>query len=219
MAGRAICGRVDLPIILDLLTDGGLGFSIVLSLPFQVGNFVHRAEFVLRIVMALKAPSHALVFVMEHDWHFTDVAVAADAGNPAADVDAVLEISVIRSFVDFHPLDWFAGFHAFLDDSEVGGIRFHVLVTVPAGGTRRHIGDAGLLHKTVAISAVHAHLAHVNFVRKGHRLIGLVTDTRVFLREIISHSCRHSASDKKEAYEQLQREEICPARKEIGHSE
>ena len=109
------------------------------------------------------------------------------AGNPRGDVHAVIEIRIVRRVVHLHPLDGLATVHAFFDQRNVRRIRFDVLVAIPTRAARRHIGVARLLHKTVAIPAIHSQLPRMNLMRKGDRLRGHVAHPGVLLREVVVH--------------------------------
>ena len=53
--------------------------------------------------MTLQAPSHALGFSMIDDLHVVDLAVASHAADAAIYVNGVVEVDVVRSFVDPNP--------------------------------------------------------------------------------------------------------------------
>ena len=219
MAGRAVFWSINLPVLLDFLADDGLVFAMILRLVFQVGDFSKRTQCLFWIAVTFQTPAHALIFMMPDNGHFADVTVATDAAHTTADVDAVVEVSVIRSFVNFHPLHRLAGFHAFFDSGQVWRICLHMLVAVPASGTGWHVGVTALLDKAVGITASHSQLANVNFVRKRHGLVWLIAHAGIFLREIIRHPCGDSSSNREESNQELKWKRICPARKEISHSE
>ena len=53
--------------------------------------------------MAFQAPSHAVGFSMVDDLHVVDLAVALHTANATIHVNGVVEVDVVRSFVDPNP--------------------------------------------------------------------------------------------------------------------
>lgn len=218
MAGSAVFRRIYLPVLLDLLAHHVLHFAVIFGLVFQIGDFRHRTQSRFWIAVTFQTPAHTLILVVEDHWHFRHITVTANAGNPAANVHAVVEVGVIRHLVDLHPLHGLACFHALLDGSQVRRIGLDVLVTVPTSGTRGHVGMTALLHETVAVTAIHTELPGVNFMRERHGLIRLISHPSILLGEIIRYPQRDASPNGKEGDKELQRKGISPAWKEISHS-
>ena len=53
--------------------------------------------------MAFQAPSHAVGFSMVDDLHVVDLAVALHTADAAIHVNGVVEVDVVRGFVDTNP--------------------------------------------------------------------------------------------------------------------
>lgn len=111
---------------------------------------------------------------MLHFIHLVDLAVAVDAGDPAADMDGVVEIDVIRRFVDLDPRDGLAGVEGLPDELQFRGILGHGRMAIHARGGCRDVGEPRLVDGVVAITTVNAQLVGVNGVRKRHGLLGLI---------------------------------------------
>ena len=73
--------------------------------------------------------------------------------------------------------------------------------------------------ETVTITAIHPELSNVNVMRKGHRLDRLISDARVFGRDVIPGRRGQSTNREDAADRELERQPIRPARKEIRHNE
>src|ERR1700720_1261391 len=71
--------------------------------------------------------------------------------------------------------------------------------------------------KAVAITAIHPELGHVDIVWKRHWLDRLITDPRIFWRDVIPRGRGQSADDQNSADRHLQRQPVAPAWKEICH--
>ena len=60
--------------------------------------------------MTLQAPSHALGFSMVDDLHVVDLAVASHAADAAIYVNGMVEVDVVRGFVDTNPRNRISAF-------------------------------------------------------------------------------------------------------------
>ena len=72
-------------------------------------------------------------------------------------------------------------------------------------------------NKTVAITAIHSELRHVNIVRERDRLDRLITHARVLRRDVIPGRAGQPADDYGAADGDLERQPVCPAWKKIRH--
>ena len=184
----------------------------------QVGNLVRRTHARGGIAMAVQAEAHAQRFGVIDLVHLVDRAMALDATDAAVDVDGMVEIDVIRHFVDLHPGDGLARRRAFPYQLQLGAVLQDLVVTVHAGRSGRDVGIPGLFHRAVAVAAIQAELVGMNRVRKGHRLNGLITDPRVFRREIVPHARRYRRAHQHRAQGYLKRKPIGPLWKNVRHS-
>ena len=93
--------------------------------------------------MASQAPFHLQTFLLVHDRHLIDRAVAGIAANALGDVNAVIEIDEVGELVDSRPLQRFAGAVAGADRLEQLGVGPDLRVAVHAGLRRRNSREAG----------------------------------------------------------------------------
>jgi len=114
MAPAAIDGRIHVPVVDEFfpkfpLRGAGRRF------PIQVGDLVEWTQMILRGSMALETPTHAVGLGVVDDFHVVDLTVAGDATDTSVYVNRMVEIDVIRSFVNPDPGDGIAGFPGFAD--------------------------------------------------------------------------------------------------------
>ena len=163
--------------------------------------------------MAIQTKTHAKRLGVLNHLHLVNLAMALIAGHPAVHMDGMVEINVVGNLVNLHPRDWRVVGRAVADDLQSRIIFEHLIMAVHAGGRAGQIGEPRFFHAVVAVTAVHAKLARVNLMRKGHRLDGLVTGTGVFGREI-NRDGRHDGSTTEHGDQaEHQRQTICPFRK------
>ena len=104
---------------------------------------------------------------------------------------AMVEIDIVRRFVDLDPLNRFSSLiglnHLLQFWTGRFDIAFAWAMAIEAGLIGRHVVVARTLDKRVAVAAVETELTSVHFVREWHRLSWLVANPCVFRREIIRH--------------------------------
>ena len=111
----------------------------VFGFPLEVKHLAEWPEVLLRILVAIKAPAHAVGLRMMHDSHFPHVAMTTGATYPSVDVCRVIKIDIIRSPVYTHPLHRLAVVTLIIlicsltDRFEFRAAALHMLMTVPAG--------------------------------------------------------------------------------------
>lgn len=136
--------------------------------------------------MAIQTPSHRLILVLVDDLHLINPTVTSNARDASIDVGRVVEINIVRESVNTNPIDRFAGSPAFSQWLKLGGIRMDRrplgsprstvgiqrfgAVAVDAGLRRRNLRVSGLIHRNVAVLAVHFQLACVQRMAKRNRL-------------------------------------------------
>ena len=89
--------------------------------------------------MAIQAERHAQRFGVINLLHLVDLAMAMHATDTAIHVDGMIEINVVRHFMDLHPRNRLAGLGAFPNQRQARVILEHLVVAVHAGGTGRHV--------------------------------------------------------------------------------
>lgn len=200
VAGRAARFRMHVEGFFQLLAevfgglDGAVGdiFFGVFVAVVEIVDFLKRAEMLLRCAVAIKAPAHGVRLGLIDDFHLVHVAVAALAGNPPVYVGGVIEIDVVWSLVDAHPLDRLAvvsgiiDIHRLVQWCQLRAILLHVLVAVPTGIAGRHVRVPGDIHEGMAITAIKTELINVNLMRKRNRLRRLIANHLSLGRRVVT---------------------------------
>lgn len=151
----------------------------------HVRHFFARPEVRLRVAVAVQAPAHAQGLRLVDVGHRVDAAVTRLASDARVDVSRVVEVNEVGKVVDFDPLDRFVGFgdvakklelRAFASERDFGGWFVRRSVAAETDRGRRDGGETGFFHGGMAITAVHAEIAGVDFVAVVDRLDGLIAD-------------------------------------------
>ena len=71
----------------------------------------------------------------------------------------------------------------------------------------------------MAITAIHAKLSGMETVIECNRLGGLIADSSVFRRGVVSDPSGYCAANHSKGYDQLDRNKVRPTRKNISHEE
>ena len=163
--------------------------------------------------MAIETETHAERFGVPHLVHLVNASVALDTTDAARDVDGVVEKNVIRHDVNLHPRNGLAGRRAFADGREARVVLQNLVVAIHARGRARDAGEPRLIHRVMAVAAIHAQLSRVNGMGKRHGLDRLVASTGVFGRAIVGDTGHHHAAHQRQQDANLQRQPVCPLRK------
>lgn len=139
--------------------------------PGQVVNFVARPDELLGRAMTIQAPPHVKGLSLPDQRHLVHPAVTARTADSFGDVDAVIEINIIRQIVNAVPLQRPAGCETFPDRLEHGRVRPNLGVARHAGVGARQTGKRRLLHCGMAVTAVDPIVADMMFVAERYRLI------------------------------------------------
>ncbi len=129
---------------------------------------------------------------MIDDFHFIHVAVAALAGNPAVHVRGVVEVNVIRSLMNPHPLDrlaviaWIVDVHGLVKRSQFRAVPLNVLMAVPASATGGNVRVTRDINEGMAVTAIQTQLIDVDFVGKWNWLGRLITHNGRLWRGVVS---------------------------------
>ena len=127
---------------------------VVAPSPIQVRDFVQGANLAGGVSMAFQTKRHAKRLCVIYLVHFVNRAVAFHAADAPIDVNGMIEIDVIRQFVDLHPRNGRAGTLAFAHQSQPRIFLKHLIVAVHANRSGRNVGKPGLFNGAVAITAV-----------------------------------------------------------------
>ncbi len=161
VAGSARGLGMNRELFLQLLTEIQGGFDSLIPGVFrdigiavmEIENFLKRTEVILRSPVTFEAPAHGLGLGLINHFHLIYIAVAALAGNPAVHMSGVIEIDVVGSLVNAHPLDGLAiiariiHIHGAMERSKFRTVFLNVLVAVPACIAAWHVGVTGNIHE------------------------------------------------------------------------
>jgi len=154
---------VGLPVDNYRLSLGGLLIA-------HVEHLLARTQILFRVAMAVEAEFHLQRRVLIHQGHLVNWTVAVVASHSFIDVDAVVEIYVVRHLVHASPLQGTAAAEAFADRFEIGGVGPDLSVAVDAGLCRRDSGEARSLHRGMTITAIYAQSSDVMLMAEWNRL-------------------------------------------------
>src|SRR5579862_8666401 len=104
--------------------------------------------------MAIKTELHLQRRGLIHQGHLIDRPVAVIAAYALTNVNAVVEVNVVRQLIDPRPLQRTSGTETLTHRFEIGGICPDLSVTVNAGLRRRNSSKRRLLDRSVAITAI-----------------------------------------------------------------
>ena len=186
-----------------------------MRIPIQLRDLVLRPQVRRGIAMAIQAEGHAQWFGVINLFHLVDLAMAMHATDPAIHMHGVIEVHVVRHFMDLHPRNRLAGLGAFPNQRQPRIILEHLIVAIHAGGTGRDIRIPGLLHRAVAITAVQSELIDVDGMREPDRLDRLIPDAGIFRCEVVPDARRDSRADQQRADDNVKRQPVRPFREDI----
>ena len=138
--------------------------------------------------VAVEAPAHAQGLVVHDHRHLIDLAVTAHASNPAADVNRVVEVNVVRGPVNAYPGNRLPARKTRPDHLEPRAVRLDRLVAVHAGLGWRYPRDRRFLGPRMTVQARHSQLPRMLLVRERDRLLRRVTDSRVLGGAVIEET-------------------------------
>lgn len=131
-----------------------------------------------------------------HNVHFLDVAVALLARDVLVDVDAVIEVCVIRYFVDPFPRHHLPFVVILRQTDDVRHVLAGDGVAVHTGRDGRNHGVTGFGCAGMTVLTIHSHLTCMQLVRVRYRLFRCIADAVPF-----------RAGDKKGEHKRRQRNE------------
>jgi hypothetical protein len=136
----------------------------------HIENLIARPEIFPGIAMTAEAPLHLQRFLLIHQRHLVDRAVASVAADSLGDMNTVIEVDEVGKLVDPRPLQRFsaaiAGSHR-LEQLRVGP---DLRVAVHAGLGRWNSGKARRLTRGVTVTAVNAKPRNVMLMTEGYWL-------------------------------------------------
>lgn len=232
MAGRAARLRIDAELLLELQAeiDGGFDAGVrlgvlrnVLVAIAEVEDFFEWPEMLFRSFMTLQTPGHGVALCLIDHLHLVHITVAALAGNTPVHVSGVIEVNIVRRFMNPHPLDWLAvitrvvDIHRLMERSKFRTVLLNVLVAVPAGISGWNVRGSGNINEGVAVAAVQTKLIYVNLVGERDRLCRLISNSRRLRRCVVCESEGDTCQSRAGTKGNLQRKQVRPAWEKICH--
>ena len=136
----------------------------------HIENLIARTKIILRRAMTAKAPLHLQGFLLIHQRHLVDGAVAGIASHTLRHVNAVIEKDEIGQLIHPRPLQRLARAVAGTNGLQQLGIGPDLRMAVHAGFGGRNSSEAGGFYRSVAITAVNAEASNMVLVAERHRL-------------------------------------------------
>jgi hypothetical protein len=197
------------------LSDFGL---IRWSFPIHVENLIAWPQNRFRVAMAVQTPLHQQRRRLKHERHLVHLPVAGRAANTFVDVNAVIEIDVIRQPVDANPLNRFIRSITFAYWLQISGVVEENGMAIHAGLGGRNPGGGGGFDAGMTIPAIDAVVANVVFVAE---LDGLLARD-VLIRQIGSagqahHTTKGQGREQRAKKDTDLRDEIRASVKNLGH--
>jgi len=130
------------------------------------------------VSMTFQAPLHVQGIFSPHQGHLVHLPVTFDAANSFVDVDAVIEINVIRQIVNSGPLKWLIGSHAVPHWGEHGTLSEQLRMTIHAYFGWRDSREGRVFYARVAVATIEADIPDMMLVTEWHGLVTNHSDFR-----------------------------------------
>jgi len=129
--------------------------------------------------MAIKAPSHAQGLDLHHNFRLRDIPVTMPAIDAGSKMGTVVEIVIIRQFVDSHPSNRHARRHTLPNRKQLFAAGPYQPVTIHTGLNRGDIGVRRSLNLEMAVPTVQSQIAGMQLVAIRNGLDRTVSDIGV----------------------------------------
>lgn len=136
----------------------------------HIKDLLPRPQVLLWSAMTLNTPLHLQRRVIKHQWHAVHRPVASVAAYALIDMNTVIEINKVRKIIYPVPHQRLSGAITFAHGFEQRRCRPDLPVAIHAGLRRRDAGEAGSLHRSVAVAAIDSKRRHVVLVAERRRL-------------------------------------------------
>ena len=163
--------------------------------PLHIRYFLVGPQVLIRILVTVQTPRHTEWLLLSHDWHLVDVAMTTGTAHSGTEMHGVIEISVVRQFVNTFPSNWLRCSPAFPNRQKLLTLRQDQVVTIHTGSCWRHIGMRGFFDIVVAVAAIHSQVTRMQLVAECHRLHRPVAYVSIPRREKIPDKRHHHHRD------------------------
>ena len=137
----------------------------------QIDNSIRRSEKPLRLPMAIETPTHLKVARFPSERHLVHLAVAGRATDAFVQMDAVVEVNVIRQIVNADPFEGPAGLPALTHRLKDRRVFPNLRMARHANLRRRNAGEGGAFDRGVAVTAINSEAADMMLMAERHRLL------------------------------------------------
>ena len=121
--------------------------------------------------MAFKTPLHLQRRSLIGDGHLVHAPVTRRAPHALVNVNAVIEIGVIRQVVNSDPLNRFTAAKTDTNRFEIRALGPNLFVAIHAGVGRGHSGGSGGFDRRMTVAAIQTVVANMVLVTKLDRLL------------------------------------------------
>ena len=160
-------------------------------LPVEIHDFIQGTQMVLGIPVALKTPAHAQRLIVVDDVHFIHATMTTNATDAAVDVQRMIEVSVIRNFVNSFPIHRIAAGPTFSNGRKQRAGCLDLRVAAHARLRRWHIRMRRTFDIRVTVKTRHPQCSRVKFMREWNRLLWSETDASVLRSDVKGDTTRH----------------------------
>src|SRR5271165_1799168 len=167
MTADTIHWRIDMLLGDDLATDLG---GVAVRGPVKLGDEIGRAQIRSWVSVAFEAETHVKRLDLLHLNHLVDAAMATDATDSCRNVRTVIKVDVVGQTVNLDPRHGLSSRIALPDrlQQRAGGLNPCMTIHTSFGGGNGR--KRCLVNRVMAVIAIHAKVACMEFVAVGHRL-------------------------------------------------
>jgi hypothetical protein len=193
-------------------------FLILGRFPIHIENLVSRTQIPFGIAVAIQAPLHIQRRSLEHQRHIVNRTVASGATDAFIDVNAVIEINVVRKAMHSDPLDGLIGAITFANWLKISDVVEEHGMAIHAGFRRRDASEGGILDARVTVTTIDAIVSDVMLVAELNRLIAshpLIGDVGRSGND--QHRRESKTGEDRGSKQTKPGNKICTAMKDLGH--
>lgn len=188
-------------------------------LPRRIKDFIARANVLLRILMTIQAPPHVQSLSLARQRHLIDPPMTIRAADSFCDVNAVIEIDVVRQVIHPCPFQRFPSGETFANRRQHWRVGPQLRMAGHARFSRWNPRKRRLLHRRVAVAAIYPVVGNMMLMAKWDRLLQRDIDLRRIWRPVNNRrsptgsACQHHNADNNNPSM-----DVGAFRKKLGHN-
>jgi hypothetical protein len=186
--------------------------------PIHIENLISRTQILFGIAVAFQTPLHIQGRSLKHQGHLVDRTVARGAANAFIDVNAVIEINVVREAMHTHPLNGLIGAITLAHRLQVTDVIEKYGMAIHAGFRGRDTSEGRVLDAGVTVTTIDSVVSDVMLVAELDGLIAshpLVGDVGRSGND--QHRRESKTGEDRGSKQTKPRNKICTAMKDLGH--